>query len=239
MDILAIIPSRSGSKGIPNKNLSEIKGRSLIQITIDSLAGIERPIHSVFTTDCDDYIIHASKNCEIDYCRHLLHKRPLSLASDTSLTLDVVLDAVKAASYHFQRNFSHYLLLQPTCPFRSSQQINQAISSYERDLYYQSIASVISVDAWHPLRMKRIVNGELVNLIDTGHEDMRPRQSLPKVYIRSGDIYMGNLDAVFRERTLLPRPVKPFLIEGSPHVNIDTEIDLLVARLLAKEKEYL
>ena len=80
------------------------------------------------------------------------------------------------------------LFLQPTTPLRNTADIDTAIKLWVSERV-DPVVSVVSVDAEHPLRMKRIIGNRLINYIDQGQEDMRPRQ-LPPVYIRNGAIYL-------------------------------------------------
>ena len=68
---------------------------------------------------------------------------------------------------------------------------------------YNSILSISDVGGNHPFRMKRIEGGSLVNFIDQGFEDMRPRQTLPKVYIRSGSIYLSSVKSILASHSLV------------------------------------
>ena len=74
--------------------------------------------------------------------------------------------------------------------------------------------------------MKRIENDKLVNYIDLGYEDMRPRQQLPKVYIRSGSIYAIRTNALLKLNGLVGKSVYPIVEKNEDSINIDTAYDL-------------
>ena len=81
------------------------------------------------------------------------------------------------------------------------------------------------------------MNNKLVNFIDQGFWDMRPRQSLPEVYIRNGAIYLISRDAFKHSNALIGENCLGYVMSESESINIDTPIDLLIAELLLKEKQ--
>ena len=97
-----------------------------------------------------------------------------------------------------------------------------------------TLISVSNVNGNHPLRMKSIHDGKLINYIDTGMEDMRPRHLLPKVYIRDGSIYLKEVNSLLRDNTFGSPDTLPFICDVKYAVNIDTPIDFLLAETLIK-----
>jgi CMP-N-acetylneuraminic acid synthetase len=96
----------------------------------------------------------------------------------------------------------------------------------------ESAVAVTEVDT-HPFRMKRILSdGRLINYIDQGFEDMRPRQQLPKVYRRAGSIYASHRKVVMEDNTLVGDPTLGVIVPPITAVDIDTEIDLELVRSL-------
>ena len=120
------------------------------------------------------------------------------------------------------------MLLQPTCPLRKATHIDECIRKLE-ERNGNSLISVVEVESYHPLRMKKIHNDKLLNYIDTGYEDMRPRQKLPKVYIRNGAIYLSKIDDVVSLSTFSNPECIPYIMTQEESVNIDSEADFLMA----------
>ena len=101
------------------------------------------------------------------------------------------------------------ILFQPTSPFRKIKEICEAIKLLNKNDYFKSAVSLISVEGNHPFRMKRLnKENETFDFIDQGFENMMPRQSLPKVYIRSGNFYISFVSSIKKEGNLLPKPCK-------------------------------
>ena len=127
------------------------------------------------------------------------------------------------------------MLLQPTCPLRTYKHIDESIEKLFKS-NGRSLISVVQLTSYHPLRMKKIFNGKLFNYVDTGFEDMRPRQKLPKVYIRNGSIYLANVQDVLSLSTFSAPDCIPYEMGEDESVNIDSEADLLIADYYIKKK---
>ena len=86
--------------------------------------------------------------------------------------------------------------------------------------------------------MKKIKeNGILENFIDQGFEDMRPRQLLPKVYRRAGSIYVSRRNVIMNKNTLVGNPCFGIKVPSITAVDIDSQLDLELARIIFKNKE--
>jgi len=126
----------------------------------------------------------------------------------------------------------HYdlvVMLQPTTPLRLTKDIDNAINIL-LDTQSDSVISVVEVEGHHPLRMKRVIGGRLINYIDQGHEDMRPRQELPPVYIRNGAIYATRRDVLVKDNSFTGLDSRAYIMPLDRSVNIDTPEDLLIAK---------
>ena len=222
--ILAIIPARGGSKGIPNKNIIDIGGNPLIKYTIDSALGSKNLTHCVVSTDSDE-IADVVKSCGA----LAPFKRPKHLSDDKALSLPVMQHAVEYMEAKQGYQYDLVVMLQPTTPLRQTKDIDSAINLLI-DTNADSVISVVEVEGHHPLRMKRIIDGRLVNYIDQGKEDMRPRQDLPPVYIRNGAIYATKRDILMEKDSFVGADSRAYVMPSERSVNIDTFRDLLLAQ---------
>jgi len=91
------------------------------------------------------------------------------------------------------------------------------------------------VGGTHPFRMKRLVDDRLVNYIDQGFWDMRPRQELPPVYIRNGSIYLIERDVLINKGQMIGEKCLGMVMGDKESINIDTPLDLKLAELLLEE----
>ena len=226
---LAIVPARIGSKGIKQKNIKEILGKPLIEYTLEQIRESKL---------IDDFIVSSDS----DYINQIGNRygaisngiRPKYLSDDKALTIDVVkyeLNKIK----NVLEKYTHIILLQPTCPLRKSVNIDQSIIKLQ-EKEGNSLISVVEVKSYHPLRMKLVHNDRLYNYVDTGYEDMRPRQELPKVYIRNGAVYLAKIDDVLSLSTFSNPDCISYIMNEEESVNIDSENDFFLAEYYLKKR---
>jgi len=228
MKILAVIPARGGSKGVIKKNIKLLNGKPLIEYTISEALKSKYITDLVVSTD-DLEIKSVAEKCG-GSCPFI---RPSDLATDASYSAPVVAHALEHMEKQNRIIYDSILMLQPTSPFRTSSHIDRSIEKYNSHKC-DSVVSVVNVEGNHPFRMKRKVGDKLVNYIDQGFWDMRPRQELPNVYIRNGAIYLIDRDTFIEEKQLIGRNCLGFEMSTGESVNIDNEIDFAVAEVLMK-----
>ena len=155
--------------------------------------------------------------------------RPEKLSNSQALTKDVI----KFEIGKLKKEYKNIWLLQPTCPFREVETFLKCMQFLDEG--FSSVVTVKDVGGEHPLRMKRLIGDRLINYVDTGKENMDPRQNLPKVYLRSGGIY-GIKFKVFEEiGELVSDSCAGVIVEGKEAINIDTPADLKLAEIFASE----
>jgi CMP-N,N'-diacetyllegionaminic acid synthase len=226
-NVLGVIPARGGSKGIPRKNLVDLAGKPLIAYTIEASLR-SRSVNRLVVSTEDDEIARVSAQ----YGAAVPFKRPPELSTDHTHSLPVVQHALTTMEALDECVYDVVVLLQPTTPMRNTADIDSGI-----DLLIgsgaDSVVSVVDVGANHPYRMKRIQDdGRLVNFVEQGFEDMRPRQDLPAVYIRSGDLYIVRRNVIMEIGTLVGPHCRALVIPEERAVNIDTRFDLERAKEL-------
>ena len=225
---LCIIPARSGSKGIKNKNIVKLKKKPLIQYTIDVAKKLKKHCEIVVSTDSLKISKIAKKNKLKFY-----GLRPKKLSGDYALTKDVVKFELNRIEKKLKKKFYAIILLQPTCPIRKENSLKKAIKSLNRNLF-DSVVSVSEVGPHHPYRMKIFKNKYLKNFMHFKNENMQPRQKLPKVYIRSGSFYLIKRDAFLKYNSLVGKKCKGIILKGLESVNIDKKEDLDYLKLKIK-----
>ena len=180
MKVIAIIPARGGSKGIPKKNLVNFSGKPLMQWSIDTALKSKYITDVVVSSDDDEILNVAQLNKEV-----LAIKRPLELAQDISKTAPVlthVLDSLNGIKYDY------LILLQPTSPLRTSRDVDFAFEK----LLNSEATSLISVCELehHPYKSFKVdEKGYLQGIINNNYP-FSPRQELPKTFRANGAIYI-------------------------------------------------
>ena len=121
LKILWLVTARSGSKSIPDKNIKLLNGRPLLEYRIKSANKTKYPNSVWISTDSEEYA-QIAKSCGAE----VKFMRPIELAKDSSSSVDVVLHAMKYAD-KYEYKFDFIGLLEPTSPFITAQQLDQAI----------------------------------------------------------------------------------------------------------------
>lgn len=225
-EILGLIPARGGSKGIPQKNIKLLCGKPLIVYTIEE-ALKSKYLTKVVTSTDDEVIARIAKENGSEVVN-----RPKELATDNSLVIETVKYTINFIEYKEGLKFDYVILLQPTSPLRTVKDIDNSIRKMI-DLNADSVVSVTEVGDKHPARMKIIVNERIVDIFDKSL-DFAPRQELPKIYIRNGAVYGAKREVIFKNNSLRGDDCVAYIMPEERSINIDTEIDFLLAELLMK-----
>jgi N-acylneuraminate cytidylyltransferase len=219
--VLALITARAGSKGIPGKNIKLLAGRPLIVWTIAAARQSRYVDRLIISSDGTDIIRIAEEHgCEAPFVR------PAILAQVDSSSMGVIEHALANLSEHFD----YLLLLQPTSPFRTADDIDCFLDyCIENDA---DIAVSVSRLKKHPMYMYHIENGRLVPFLDNGNVQLR-RQDMPPAYEHNGALYFARIDRLLRERSFNTTGTIPYITEGIINLDIDTPEDWDYAELIA------
>ena len=259
MKIFALIPARGGSKGIPDKNLQEVGGKTLVSRAIHyahkstSLDGVivstESPkiiseIHSTFKKlhpgmQDDDFELEGIQSNPFIGDRGgpvlLLHQRSSSLAQDHSLIADTLETIHSFLCHEFPEEDIYLLLLQPTTPFREIEEIDNFLADSRMENSYAPCVSVTKVDDFHPSRMYRVSENVLHSLGINPEDEFSPRQELEEIFIRDGGYYLLT-PSMARQRVPVQSQSAFFTREFPYSLNIDSPIDLALAHFILEKK---
>lgn len=228
--ILAVIPARGGSKSVPRKNIASIAGKPLLAYTVEEALKVAAITDLIVSTD-DLEIAEVARSLGA----MVPFLRPAELATDHAQSAPVLRHGVLEMEARRGVRYDAIMLLQPTTPLRQACHIQTAIDMLAaKDC--DSVVSVVSVGGNHPFRMKRLVGDRLINFIDQGFEDMRPRQVLPPVYIRNGAVYLSRRHVVVDQEQVVGSVCLGFEMDAEESVNIDDRLDFKMAELLLGER---
>ena len=230
MQILGLIPARGGSKSIPKKNIKILKGKPLIQYTVEAANNSKQLTHVILSSDDQD-IINVAKELELD----VPFIRPKHLAEDASPTLDVVQHALK---FYNEKgvSFDAVCLLQVTSPFKTGKFIDDAINKFVKS-GCDALVSVQKVpDEYNPHWVfKENKEGQLK--LVTGEKKIIPRrQDLPKVYHRDGLIYITKTNVLLEQNSLYGSKLAYIKSPFNHTINIDTMDDWKQAEAFLNSK---
>lgn len=226
MKDLLLIPARGGSKGIPGKNIKALNGKPLIYYTLDAARAIASPENICISSDSDE-IIQAVKEYGLD----VPFKRPEALATDTAGSYEVILHAV---DFYEQKGmpYDRVVLLQPTAPFRTGTHIREALSLYQTEL-----DMVVSVKIAHANPYFNLFeeNSEGFLMQSKPGRFMR-RQDCPTVYEYNGAIYVMNVKSLKNGPPGAFSKIRKYVMNEEDSIDIDTNIDWIVAEAIQSRK---
>lgn len=231
--ILALIPGRGGSKGMPRKNIRLLAGKPLIAHSIIA-AKQSRYIDRVIVSTDDDEIAAVAG----EYGAEVPFLRPKELAGDLTPDYPVFehcLDWLEARDNYRPDIVVH---LRPTGPLRTPRQIDEAIELFSRHPEADSVRSVHEPERT-PHKMWKIGEGPYMIpfLAGTGIAEHynAPRQLLPKVYATNSNIGLVRYKTLREKRSVIGEKVLPYFLT-EPQVDIETPLDFEIAELLLKKR---
>ncbi|MDE6338022.1 MAG: acylneuraminate cytidylyltransferase family protein [Muribaculaceae bacterium] len=224
-----LIPARGGSKGIPGKNVKSFCGRPLVCMSVDQALTLAEPDDIVFVSTDDDTIAKAAETCG----PVVPFRRPDRLATDTASTYDVIIHALDEFEQRGKR-FDRVVLLQPTSPLRSLDDIRNAIS-----LWSPEIDMVVSVceARTNPYynAFETAPDGTLH--ISKGEGTYTRRQDAPKVWEYTGAVYVMTVKSLRKGPMSSFKKIIPSPMDAERAVDLDTPIDWIIAEALFRDKQ--
>jgi CMP-N,N'-diacetyllegionaminic acid synthase len=224
---LAVVPARSGSKGIPDKNMQTIAGRTLISIAGDllnhpTLSWID---YKIISTDSQSYALHAQDNGLL-----APFLRDSQLASDTASAAETALHALYASEEYFQVLFDFILLIEPTSPYRRPSDL-EACATLLTEGRAESALTVSQVDSkFHPNKLLDLSNNKIHFFKEEG-ASVTNRQNLSALYIRNGACYAVTRSFLINNMAFVTADSSA-VITDRPLVNIDSPFELLLCNAM-------
>ena len=232
MNILAIVPARGGSKGIPGKNMVDLNGKPLMQYTFDAAKESKYIDRILLSTDDEKFAeFGRSQGIEVEM-------RPEELATDTAVMKDVI-------NYHLDRLAEKgytpdiFILLQPTSPLRTVQHIDDALKLLIEDETADAIVSVMDMPHQYlPMKIMKMDDSGALKFYQEDGEKYTTRQALPHLYARNGAaIYAVYTDVYRKTGSLYGTRCLPYVMEEEDSVDIDKPFDLFLADCILKSRQ--
>ncbi len=227
MKIYSIIPARGGSKGIPRKNIKNLNGKPIIAYSIEASISNDL-IKTTYVTTEDIEISEVSKK----YGANVI-KRPQRLAEDTSSSVDVILHSLEYLEKK-EKLPDFFVLLQPTSPLRTSEDIKNSIKLFINN-ECDALISVCEIDHSSMLSLS-LKNKFLVPNCDDEFLTTR-RQDLPTYYSPNGAIYITTPKSLKKNKTFIPKKTIPYIMPQERSIDLDTPFDLKLAEFLLKNNQ--
>ena len=224
--VLALIPARGGSKGVPYKNIREVGGKPLIAWTIEA-AKASRYIDRIVLSSDDLAIIEVARkwNCEVPFIR------PKELANDKADSIQVVRHAIGALSEHYD----YLVLLQPTSPMRTAEDIDAAIECCAQSGAL-SCVSVCEPDK-SPYWMLKLDKDGFGQPLFAADQIPDRRQDAPPVVAFNGAVYVARTDDLTNGGTFYTKRMAAYSMPKERSFDIDTELDIKIVDFLLSQNE--
>lgn len=224
--MLAVIPARGGSKGVPGKNIKLLNGKPLIAYTIETAicSGVFDRI--VVSTDSEE-IAETAKQ----YHAEIPFLRPCDLSGDAVSSDDVILHALEFLENQGEK-YNYVCKLQPTSPLRSACHIKEAYD-YLMCNNYNYVVSVCECE--HSPRWSGQLDADngMEHFIDEEYK-RSIRQQIPHYYRLNGAIYMGKVKKFKMEKNFLGCDCHAYIMSQEDSIDIDSMLDFKIAEYIMK-----
>jgi N-acylneuraminate cytidylyltransferase len=230
LEVLAIVPARGGSKGLPRKNLVDFLGRPLVTWSIE--AGLRsRLVNRVVVSTDDDEIA----DCALQAGAEVPFRRPAEFASDDATDLPVFAHALEWHAREEGYVPELVVQLRPTSPVRPPGLVDEGIERLTADPDADSLR-VVCEPANNPFKMWRLGERYLEPLVDSGITEQynRPRQELPKVYWQIGTLDVIRTATITQMQSMSGRRILPMIVDSTIAVDIDDARSLAHAESVAR-----
>tara|TARA_B100001248_G_scaffold92443_1_gene68582 strand:+ start:31 stop:747 length:717 start_codon:yes stop_codon:yes gene_type:complete len=226
--ILAVIPARGGSKGIPRKNLRKISGKSLIKHAADICKALPFLDYSIISTD-DKEMANEARDCGLE----VPFLRPKILGTDNASSVDMWTHAWLTCEKILNKNFDISILLEPTSPLRVPNDIELCLNKLIKN-DFPAVATVSLMPAhYRPQKALEINKEGKIDFYLPNDYSYVPRQKIPPYYYRNGICYAVTRRKLIEQKTILDESCYAMLIDREV-INIDDPFDLELAEFLFK-----
>lgn len=228
--ILAVVPARSGSKGIRNKNLKKIQGLSLIGWAGQTLSNLKWIDAKIISTDSKAYAAEGGR-----YGLASPFLRPENLSTDSAGAVETLQHALVFCEKHYQKTFDIVLIIEPTSPLRTKKDIEACVQALVRHKADSAITVSPLHTRSHPRKIFEVSKGRLVYFQKEGGQ-IKGRQQLSGSYFwRNGLCYALTRDCLMKKNAIITKNTVPVIVDR-PVSNIDDPIDLEWAAFLMKRR---
>ncbi len=222
--MIAIIPARGGSKGLPGKNIKPMNGKPLIAYTIEAAIKSKNIDRVIISTD-DEEIAEVSRQ----FGGEIPFMRPAKLATDTASSIDVFKYTLERLEKDEDIKIDDFIVLQPTSPLRTAKHIDEAI-----DMFYEKKANAVVgyCREAHPIFWHKYIgdNGKVSNIF-TGDYYGKNRQEIRTTYYPNGALFVFNREYIFNNDDYSV-DCYPYIMDRIFSIDIDTIDDFRYAEFI-------
>ncbi len=231
--VLAIVPARSGSKGLPGKNVRPLHGKPLLAWPIAAATGARHIDRTIVSTDDAGYAAIA-----VEHGAEAPFLRPAELASDTAPSIDFILHAVDTLAAEGD-DYDYVVLLEPTSPLTEAADVDGALEQLvTASEWADSIVGVTLLETSHPaFAVRRDPSGVIRPLLSASFGELPRRQDLEPVFALDGSLYISTVAALRRERGFAHARTLGYLTDRFKAPEVDDLVDFLCIEALMAHRD--
>lgn len=223
--MIAIVPARCGSKGLPGKNIKKLLGKPMIAYTIEAALESKYVTDVIISTDCTEI-----EEVAIKYGAKSLFLRPEYLASDSANAIDNYIYTIDRLNSEFGYQVESFIVLQPTSPLRTTEDIDNAIELFKE----KNADSVVSyTEEHHPLEWHKYItkDGKFENIFE---EKLLNRQEIRKSFYPNGAVFVFKYDLIKQGRYYSDKSYA-YVMPRFRSVDVDTIEDFKYIEFLMRD----
>ena len=229
--VIAIIPARSGSKGLPGKNIKPLCGKPLIVWSIEAGLGSKYIDEVMVTTDNEEIAIIAR-----EFGASVPFIRPAELASDTATSMDVIKHVLNLYENKLHKKFDYTVLLEPTSPLRVKEDIDNAIDKLLENPQAEAIVGICKTESQNPaFLVKKNINNFLFGYENSDMKILR-RQDIADVYFFEGSVYVSDTAFLLTKNTFYHENTLGYEFPKWKSIEIDDLDDFIMVEALMINK---
>jgi CMP-N,N'-diacetyllegionaminic acid synthase len=230
-NILALIPARAGSKRVPGKNLRPFGGSNLTAIAVQQALSIKEITTVALTTDSEELLDLFAGFEGLE-----LIKRPDALSDDKAPAMAYVKHSLELLEGKLNSKFEYVMILQPTSPLRSKEDILGTIKLIERHPEADSAVTVMKVDHLNnPIKMKVLDGEELIPFLEPEKGRLAADQ-LPVLYVRNCAVYITRREDIASFSDVMGRRSVGYLMPPERSIDINEMFDFDLAEYLFNKR---
>lgn len=229
MKVLAIIPARGGSKGLPGKNIKPLCGKPLIGWTIEQ-AKASKYIDEIFVSTDSQEIADVAESFGVK----VPELRPAELASDTATSASFVIYTIEKLKAQ-GKEFDYIILLEPTSPLRMVEDIDSSIITLHNTPDADSIVGVCKAECAHPAFMVKVNSDGLLLPFQDSMKALR-RQDIGDVYFFEGTVYVTRTNAFLDRKSFYHEKTLPYIVPKGRAFEIDDAEDFYIVESLMNNR---
>jgi N-acylneuraminate cytidylyltransferase/CMP-N,N'-diacetyllegionaminic acid synthase len=229
--IIAIVPARQGSKGLAKKNLIDFLGKPLLAWSIEAAVQSNYVDRIIVSTDSTEIAGVGEKfGADIPFIR------PSYLSEDNSTSVDVIYHAIEFMSEKLGENFDFVILLEPTSPLRTSEDVDLALEKLIGSPDARSLVSVGESESQHNKLQFNITESEFISVEPPSKKFVHVRrQDLARSYFLDGSIYLSYIHTLFEFASFVHGKTLTLSLSKWKNIEIDDEYDYVMALALGRK----